>query len=146
MDITQQISHSFDATQIIIVFNIFIFTMFYPSIQSKINVKPAASDGEKAIGRIIEKVKRTFWDKCIILILSNCLVFLLFLPVLCSVLIDLSQNLSYNYDTYSFLLIFLFILLFFGWSIKLTYQILVKIKELGNLTHLGTIKYIIWGG
>lgn len=143
MDLSQQIGSAFEATQIILVFTIFIFTMFYSDIKGRINEEVGPGGGEIAQSRLQEKVKETFWGKCFILILSNCLVFLLFLPVFYSISVALFQNRTpLNYEMYSFLLIFLFESCFLVWSIMLSYKILNKIRNLGKFTRFETLKYI----
>lgn len=139
IDISHEIANAFAATQIIVVFVIFLFTIFYPIIQKSIAAEKQVGDGEKAINRLIKGKRSTFLSKCSILILGNFLVFLLFLPVIYSIYI----NGTFNYETYSFIVIFAFTSCFLAWSIYMGYELINNIKELGNFTCFSTIKYII---
>lgn len=141
-DIINVISNTFQSTQLIVVFVIFLFTLFYHDIQKKINTD--SIDGKKATERLIKSIKETFWGKSFILILATLLVIGLFLPVLWEI-INLSPKLTFDYGIYSFCLIFIFILSFFAWSIWLGYKLLKKIKELGEYNYIDTIKYILMG-
>ncbi len=139
-DISQEITNAFAATQIIIVFIIFLFTIFYPIIQESIAAEKRSTDAERGKKRLMENKRDTFLSKCLILILGNLLVFFLFLPVIYSIRI----NWTFNYETYSFMVIFAFMSCFLVWSIYMGYELLNKIRELGNFTRFDTIKYIIW--
>jgi hypothetical protein len=144
-DISLIISNAFTATQLIVVFVIFLFTFFYPEIQSIKNQEIEEEESNIATNLLVNQIKETFWGRCVILFFSNLLVFILFLPVFIQILITLKQNWSFNYEIYSFILIFIFISGFLLWSLLLTYQLFDRIKELKKLNFLGTVKYLLRG-
>ncbi len=144
VDINQKIDIAFTAIQLILVFVIFLFTLFYPEIQ---NVKREDSKEESIQARknLANKVKDVFWGKCIILVSSSLLAFLLFLPVFLQVLIDLIYSFKFSYENYCFTLVFLFICCFLYWSIKLSKQLFNRIQDLRKLKRIETIKYLFRG-
>lgn len=136
MDITIEINNAFTATQLLIVFVLFLFTLFYSKIQEKIELE---EDGTIAKQILSEEIRNTLWNKSFILFISTLLIILLFFPVL----IQICFNWSYSYQVYSFLVIFTFVFGFFGWSIKLMRQLIIKIKDLRKTSNFNTFKFII---
>lgn len=141
MDISTEISNAYQATQLIIVFVIFLFTIFYPTIRLKIDTD--AMDGFHAKKRFMIEIRSTFWSKSFIIFLSNLLVILLLLPVINTLARNFDWN--FNYEIYSFLVLFIFLLGLFIWSISLSYNVINKIKVVGKFTRSQTIKFILNG-
>lgn len=142
MDISSEISTFFQSTELIIVFVIFLFTLFYQDIQD--NAKIGLKDGYKENKRNKDNVRSIFWSKAFILLISMILVVSLLTPVLCGILNSLS-NLTLDYGIYSFLVVYLFLFAFFIWSIILSYNILKNIRRLGKYGKSETLKYVFTG-
>jgi len=127
VDIAVEIHNTLATTQILIVFILFLFTLFYPDIQKMLKETPdddVSFDNKELKEEIIE----TFWYKSFILFVSTLLIFLLFVPVVKQI----NFNESLNNEIVQFLLIFVFVFGFFLWSMKLMihliYTIIVKFK------------------
>lgn len=142
IDFNPEIKIAFTATQIILVFVIFLFTLFYRDIQDAWQKKPK-EDGTNAKYNVAENVKEVFWSKSIILVLSSLLVFLVFLPAIFQIFINWIYNSVFDYISWCGTLIFLFISCFLYWSIKLSYLLFGNIKELRGLDNVETTKYIL---
>ncbi|NMC58524.1 MAG: hypothetical protein GYA51_03930 [Candidatus Methanofastidiosa archaeon] len=127
VDIAVEIHNTLATTQILIVFILFLFTLFYSDIQKMLKETPdddVSFDNKELKEEIIE----TFWYKSFILFVSTLLIFLLFVPVVKQI----NFNESLNNEIVQFLLIFVFVFGFFLWSMKLMihliYTIIVKFK------------------
>lgn len=127
LDIAAEVQSIFQTTQILIVFILFLFTLFYSDIQKMLKETPdddVSFDNKELKEEIIE----TFWYKSFILFVSTLLIFLLFVPVVKQI----NFNESLNNEIVQFLLIFVFVFGFFLWSMKLMihliYTIIVKFK------------------
>ena len=127
VDIAVEIHNTLATTQILIVFILFLFTLFYSDIQKMLKETPdddVSFDNKELKKEIIE----TLWYKLFILFLSTLLIFLLFVPVVKQI----NFNESLNNEIVQFLLIFVFVFGFFLWSMKLMihliYTIIVKFK------------------
>lgn len=141
-DLSSEINAAFTATQVLLVFVIFLFTIFYPEIQ-RVKYEDSNEESDIAKNNLAKKVRDAFWGKCFILISSISLVLCLFAPVCYQVAISLTKNFNYNYSIYSFILVFTFSLGFLIWSIKLSHELYKKIKDLKGSNFFGTLKYII---
>ena len=141
VDLNQQISDVYTATQLIVVFVVFLFTIYFPIIDKKINIKLKEGEGVRAANKYAKSIKKTFWGKSIILILSNFLVLSLFAPIICPVITSLYHN--WSYETYSFLIIFIFIFAIFIWSIIMAYNLFGKIKKIMKFSNWETVIYLV---
>lgn len=124
VDIAVEIHNTLASTQILLVFILFLFTLFYPDIQKMLKQTPeedAPHDNKKLREEIIE----TFWYKSFTLFVTTLLIFLLFLTVVCQIIISRSLN----NEIIQFLLIFLFVLGFFIWTLILMGKLIYKIKK-----------------
>lgn len=139
-DLNHQISTVFAATQLIVVLVIFLFTIYFPIIDKKINIKLKEGEGKKVAIKYAKSIKKTFWGKSVILILGNLLVLSLFLPLLCQVIINLFQN--WSYELYSFLIIFIFISVISIWSLILAIKLFNNIKKLTKFSRWSTFKFL----
>ena len=141
IDLNQQISNVYIATQLIVVFSIFLFTIYFPIIDEKINIKLKEGEGVRAANKYAKSIKKTFWGRSIILILGNLLVLSLFLPLIKQVIVSLFQN--WSYETYSYLIIFIFIFAIFVWSLIMAYNLFDKIKKLMKFSNWETVVYLV---
>jgi len=108
VDIAVEIHNTLATTQILIVFILFLFTLFYSDIQKMLKETPdddVSFDNKELKEEIIE----TFWYKSFILFVSTLLIFLLFVPVVKQI----NFNESLNNEIVQFLLIFVFVFGFF---------------------------------
>lgn len=139
LDISSEMSSVLQSTEVILVFVIFLFTLFYKDIEHSIKVE--RTDGEYDNKRIKSNVRSVFWGKNCALLISMFIAFCLLFPMFLEIITNLPSNL--DYITYSFLCIFIFQSVFFIWSIWLSYQILDNIKELGDYDRFETLKYVL---
>lgn len=121
LDIAAEVQSIFQTTQILIVFILFLFTLFYSEIQEKIKQGP--EETTLANKELLKEIKQTFWHKSFLLFVSISLIFLLYLTVFIKIVSNWSS------EVVQFLLIFIFVVGFFFWSGILMAKLIWKIVK-----------------
>lgn len=145
-DIATEITTAVQSTQLISVFVIFLFTLFYPIIQEKIRIKP--NDSPKRNKNVRNEIKQTIKAQCFILLFINGLVLALFLPLSWTVFWNAFKNGNFDFSTNSFLLITFLILIIFLWILYLTYKLIENMRKFEDSafwSFFGTVKLLSMG-
>lgn len=131
MGITEEITFSFQAAQVLLVFVIFLFTIVFTEIQKTINKNiPKRTKDHKNYLKDLKTVER---PKSILLIVLLAAVSYLFSPLFFRVISDSTIKVwDFDFLRTSFVLITILIFSVFIWSIKLYMQLNKRIKDVEN--------------
>lgn len=121
LDIAAEVQSIFQTTQILLVFILFLFTLFYSEIQEKIKQGP--EETTLANKELLKEIKQTFWHKSFLLFVSISLIFLLYMTVFIKIVSNWSS------EVVQFLLIFIFVAGFFFWAGILMAKLIWKIVK-----------------
>lgn len=136
MTLDTDITNAFQATQILLVFLTVLFSIRYPQIKNVLN-KDIPVDKYK-LENLNNELDVVLKSKCGILLITNLIILILFIPLYLQVIIDAkiyiwAHNIlqwHYNFNQTSYFFITLMICGFLIWSISLTQEVCKHKKDI----------------
>lgn len=129
-NINQNIKDTFDMLSLIIIFVFVLFDIQYPKIVKDINEKIPVRERVLERNNHKKKLISSFFKNCLPMIIINSSILYLLLPLTIKVLQNSTLD-FWNFDLVktSLILIFIFISLFFIWSIVLGINLMQRVNE-----------------
>ena len=130
MDITQTIKDAFDVISLMLVFVFVLFDIRYPQIIRDLEKQIPISERKQERENHKRHLRRSLWFNNVPLIVVNGILLYLLLPLLVSVVQSSTVALwRFDFAKTSFVVVFLFVLVFFLWSVILGLKLLKRIAE-----------------
>ncbi len=129
-EITSLIHNSFEVISLILVFAFVLFDIRYPQIIKQLEKDIPNKDRTKDRERHAKDLRQVLLTSALPLMLINGVLLFLFTPTLIIVIVNSEFHLlRFDFLLTAFILVYIFILIFFLWSLYLAVRLINRIRE-----------------